>query len=118
PYEVCWSGCTSVKHGRAVHDEQGRSQMESILAMEAEAIGDFVKGLRGRMPIQNLGTKAEQCDPLSSRCEDRPKDRENPEQLECLGNCRALTKSWIFHYAGSHLSQLYRVFPESLRPVP
>ena len=31
----------------AVHDEQGKSVMESILGTEAEAIGDFLKGLRG-----------------------------------------------------------------------
>jgi len=34
-----------------VHDENGRSRMESILATEAEAIGDFVKGLRGTIHV-------------------------------------------------------------------
>jgi integrase len=35
----------------AVHDEQGKSVMESILATEAEAIRDFLKGLRGTIHV-------------------------------------------------------------------
>jgi hypothetical protein len=35
----------------AVHDEKGKSVMESILATEAEAIRDFLKGLRGTIRV-------------------------------------------------------------------
>ena len=43
----------------AVHDEQGKSVMESILATEAEAIRDFLKGLRGTIHVTfEEGTQA------------------------------------------------------------
>jgi len=43
----------------AVHDEQGKSMMESILATEAEAIRDFLKGLRGTIHVTfEEGTQA------------------------------------------------------------
>ena len=35
----------------AVHDEKGRSGMESVLATEAEGIRDFVKGLSGTIHV-------------------------------------------------------------------
>jgi transposase len=35
----------------AVHDEKGKSVMESILATEAEAVRDFLKGLRGTIQV-------------------------------------------------------------------
>ena len=34
----------------AVQDEKGKSVMESILRTEAEAVRDFLKGLRGNDP--------------------------------------------------------------------
>ena len=43
----------------AVHDEQGKSMMESILATEAEGIRDFLKGLRGTIHVTfEEGTQA------------------------------------------------------------
>jgi transposase len=43
----------------AVHDERGKSVMESILATKAEAIGDFLKGLRGTIHVTfEEGTQA------------------------------------------------------------
>src|SRR5262245_39689428 len=43
----------------AVHDEKGRSRMESILATEAQAIRDFLKGLRGTIHVTfEEGTQA------------------------------------------------------------
>src|SRR5262245_22970070 len=43
----------------AVHAEQGKSVMESILGTEAEAIGDFLKGLRGTIHVTfEEGTQA------------------------------------------------------------
>jgi len=42
-----------------VQDEQGKSVMESILATEAEAIRDFMKGLRGTIHVTfEEGTQA------------------------------------------------------------
>jgi transposase len=35
----------------AVHDEKGKSRMESILATEAESVRDFLKGLRGTVHV-------------------------------------------------------------------
>ena len=34
-----------------VHDEQGKSVRESILRTEAEAVRDFLKGLRGTIHV-------------------------------------------------------------------
>ena len=43
----------------AIQDEQGKSVMESILATEAEAIRDFLKGLRGTIHVTfEEGTQA------------------------------------------------------------
>src|SRR5258708_4171752 len=43
----------------AVHDEQGKSVMESILATEAQGIGDFLNGLRGTIHVTfEEGTQA------------------------------------------------------------
>ena len=43
----------------AVHDAQGKSVMESILATEAEGIRDFLKGLRGTIHVTfEEGTQA------------------------------------------------------------
>ncbi|MEW5980662.1 MAG: transposase, partial [Acidobacteriota bacterium] len=43
----------------AVQDEQGKSVMESIMATEAEAIGDFLKGLGGTVHVTfEEGTQA------------------------------------------------------------
>ena len=35
----------------AVHDERGRSVMESVMKTEAKAIGDFLRGLSGRVHV-------------------------------------------------------------------